>query len=122
VAQAGYMICFNLGQTVRETLHGYSHWPVRPDHFRDLYRVWHDPGWEPTPTEKHLMSLGCSPYVRHVGVWARKLEQATTVRSIESKEAVVVPAGAWLCVAARGSAWGAPYSMDDEAFHARYVS
>jgi len=121
VAQAGYMICFDPGDTVRESLYSYAYWPVRPDHFHDLYKAWDASDWEPTPAQSHLLALGCKPYSRSVGVWAKKLDQATTVQSFESREPVVVPAGAWLCMGGNGSAWGAPYSMSDKAFRARYV-
>ena len=116
LAQAGYMICFDAGDTVRESLYSYAHWPVRPDHFHNLYKAWDAPDCEPTPAQSHLLSLGCKPYSRSVLVWAKKLEQATTVQSIESRQPVVVPAGAWLCMGANGSASGAPYSMATKHF------
>ncbi len=120
VATAGYVICFRSADTVRHGLYDYTHWPVRADHFRDLYRPWDEQDWSPTPSEQHLLSLGCKPCFRHVGVWAKKLTQSMTVQSVESPEAVEVPADAWLCIGAEGSAWGTPYSMPDEEFVSRY--
>ena len=121
VAEAGYMICFEAGEAVRKGLYDYAHWPVRRDHFSDLYKAWDEPGWKPTPAQLHLISLGCRPYYRSLGVWAKRVTQETLVQSIESPRPVVVPRGAWICIGAIGSAWGAPYSMDDESFRARYV-
>ena len=119
-AEAGYMICFRAGEAVRDSLYDYEHWPVQPDHFADLYEPWDEPGWEPTPAQQHLMSLGCQPWCNTAGVWAKKLTEATLVQSVESAEPARVPAGAWLCIASEGSAWGAPYSMDDASFEARF--
>jgi hypothetical protein len=120
VAGAGYMICFEAGSTLREKLYDYPHWPVEPGHFAALYLAWDQPDWFPTPTENHLMSLGCVPYYKAVGVWAKKLEQPLLVQSLESLEPVLVPADTWLCIGAAGAAWGQPYSTTDAAFLERY--
>jgi hypothetical protein len=122
IAVAGYWICFNAGDAVRRSLYEYPHWPVRPDHFQDLYSPWDDPDWQPSPSESHLMTLGCAPYSRKVGVWARRLAAPQAVQTVESEGPVLVPAGAWLCIGAKGSAWGTPYSMSDEAFCSRYLA
>ena len=120
IAVAGYMICFESGATIRQKLYDYPHWPVEPGHFAALYRAWEGADWFPTPTEDHLLSLGCAPYYKAVGVWAKKLDQPLLVQSLESLEPVLVPGGTWLCIAAAGAAWGHPYSTTDAAFLARY--
>jgi hypothetical protein len=120
VATAGYMICFKSENTVKNKLYAYTHWPVRGDHFIDLYKPWDEEDWIPTPSEQFLLSLGCQPFFHRVGVWAKKLTQPTIVQSVESPEPAEVPVNAWLCIAAAGSAWGTPYSMPDEAFVFRY--
>lgn len=122
VAEAGYMICFEAGHLVRAKLYDYPHRPVRPDHFEALYQLWDEPDWQPTLPEKHLMSLGCDPYYNNGGVWARKLEQDTEVQSTESPRPAIVPAGDWLLIGAKGAAWGAPYSCDEETFFSVYDS
>src|SRR4051794_19808417 len=53
VATAGYMICYDPGKTIRPTLNDYYHWPVRPDHFKQTYQAWDEPGL--SPTAKHLV-------------------------------------------------------------------
>ena len=120
VAEAGCMICFDPGKEMREDLYDYDHWPVRRDHFRDLYSPWDEPDLCPTPARQHLIDLGCSPHYNRGGVWARILSEDTWVESDESTEPVRIPAGARLCIASRGSAWGAPYSMAEEQFRARF--
>lgn len=121
VAEAGFMICFTPGDTVREGLYSYEHWPVQPDYFDDLYEEWDESPQELSPSERHLLSLGCRRYFRKGGVWAKRLCREVCVQSPESPEPVVVPPGAWLCITAQGAAWGAPYSMDEESFSARYI-
>lgn len=120
IATAGYMICFRSENTVKNNLYDYVHWPVRSDHFIDLYQPWSEQAWNPTPSEQHLLSLGCQPCYHRSGVWAKKLSQPRIVQSVESLNPVEVPTDAWLCIAATGSAWGAPYSMPDEEFATRY--
>jgi hypothetical protein len=121
VAEAGSMICFSPGDTMEEGLYDYEHWPVRRDYFDDLYEAWEEMPRELSATERHLVSLGCRPHFRKVGVWAKKLKQETVVQSPESPEPAVIPAGAWLCISAKGAAWGSPYSMDDRDFDSRYI-
>ncbi|HIG39578.1 MAG: hypothetical protein ABGY96_21555 [bacterium] len=119
-ATASYVICFRSEDIVKDKLYDYLHWPVRADHFADLYRPWDEKGWNPTPSEEHLISLGCQPCFHRVGVWAKKLTRPAIVQSVESPEPIAVPANAWLCVGAEGSAWGSPYSTTEEGFVSRY--
>ena len=116
IATAGYMICFSAGWRRRRNLYDYDHWPVAPDHFADLYLEWDEPAWEPKRGEKHLMSLGCKPYYSPVGVWAKELTQPQWIQSVENEKPFEVPAGAWLMIAAKGSAMGAPYWGMDKGF------
>lgn len=122
VAEAGFMICFETTPEPRAALYDYPHWPVNPEHFRGLYVAWEDPAWVPSPVEQQLLALGCRPYTKIGGVWAKRLAAPALVQSTESPDPVLVPTGAWLCLAAHGAAWGAPYSMSDEDFAARYES
>ncbi len=122
VAEAGYMICFEAGHIVRAKLYDYPHRPVRNDHFEALYQPWDEADWQPTLSEEHLMLLGCAPYYNDGGVWAKKLDQDTEVQSTESPRPTIVPAGDWLLIGAKGAAWGAPYSADEETFFSVYDS
>lgn len=117
IAEAGYYILYRPGDQLRDEREAYQHWPVRPDLFHATYKLLDEPGWQPSPQEAHLMSLGCTPYLRTAGVWAKQLSKGATVTSLESVEPVIVPAGAWLCVGYKGE----PYSMRDEDFRVRYI-
>ncbi len=122
IAEEGFFICFRAGDEVNDSLYDYEHWPLHPDHFKDLYEPWEeDKKWEPKDGEKHLLLLGCKPYFRNTGVWAKKLDKEFKLQSPESKGSIYAPVGAWLLIAAKGSAWGAPYSTTDENFRSRYV-
>jgi len=121
VAEAGFMICFDAGDAPRAARYGHSLWPVHPNHFRDIYVPYDDPGWQPSAAQRHLLSLGCRPYRRRVGVWATKLTADRLVQSPESPQPVVVPRGSWLCLGAGGATRGVPYSMDETALRQRYV-
>jgi hypothetical protein len=116
VAQAGYMICYEPGDVVWPALEDYISWPVEPAIFRETYAEWDEPDWEPGKTEAHLMSLGCKPYYKFSGVWAKKLTKETVVQSIESPEPVTVPPGAWVSIGVEGE----PYSVTDRTFYNRY--
>ena len=120
IATAGYMICFSAGWRKRNSLYDYPHWPVAPDHFADLYVEWNDPAWKPKPGQKHLISLGCKSYINIVGVWAKRLAQPQMIQGVEHPQPVLAPKGAWLLLAAKGSALGAPYWVADRVFRARY--
>lgn len=119
VIEAGYIICFKPGDMAQKSLYDYPHWPVRLDHFKDTYKQWDEFDRRLTPAEKHLLSLGCTPYYNAVGVWAKKLEDDMLIQSVESQKPVIVPVGAWLCLGAAGSTLGAPWSMNDEEFYSR---
>ncbi len=116
VAQAGYVICYDPGDVVWPALDDYNHWPCEPYIFRDTYRPWDEPDWKPSPTEAHLMSLGCKPCYKVTGVWAKKLTEETFVQSIESPRPVRVPPGVWIGIGIEGE----PYAMSDRSFRSRY--
>jgi hypothetical protein len=86
-----------------------------------MYVEWDDPTWKPKPGQKHLMSLGCRPYVNAVGVWAKRLEHPEMIWGVEHTQPVEAPAGAWLLLGAKGSALGAPYWVTDPGFRSRYI-
>ena len=116
IATAGYMICFAANWRKKKSLYDYHHWPVASDHFADLYTEFIDPKWKPNRGQRHLMSLGCKPYVNLIGVWAKKLEQSQMIQGVEHDEPFEVPKGAWLLLAAKGSAKGAPYWSSAKGF------
>jgi len=117
VATAGYYIAYQTGEAPGKPLDAYSPRPIEPHIFRETYAPWREPDWTPTPTEAHLYKLGCKPYYKTVGVWARRLKEPTLVQSLESKKPSLAPAGAWLCI---GSA-GEPWTVTDEWFRSRYL-
>ena len=118
VADGEYVICYDTGDHVGGRFEDYHRWPIRKDIFDRDYRIWDEVGWMPIPAQLHLMSLGCLPYYKIAHVWAKELVQDTPVRSLESPEPVLIPAGAWLCIGTEGE----PYSMDKETFHSRYYT
>ena len=120
IATAGYMICFAAGWRKKKSLYDYHHWPVAPDHFADYYVELDDPHWKPRRGQSHLLSLGCKPYINPVGVWAKKLERPQMIQGVEHEQPFEVPQGAWLLLAAKGSARGAPYWVADKAFQDRF--
>ncbi len=83
IALAGDMICYTPGDHIRPSLDAYDHWPVEPDIFKQTYRAWHEWDWQPTPAEQHLMDMGCKPYYKVAEVWAKKLDEAAYVQSLE---------------------------------------
>lgn len=117
VATAGYMIAYVAGEELKASLDEYEPRPIEPDIFKTTYKLWDDRTWKPSQTERHLIQLGCKPYYKMVGVWAKKLAQSTLVRSMESPRPSVAPAGAWLCIGVAGEPW----SVTDEWFHTRYL-
>jgi hypothetical protein len=117
IAQAGYMVCYRPGDKVRIHLDSYNQWPVEPEIFADTYRAWDEPLWTPTPTEKHLMDLGCMPYYKATGVWAKKLEEPAYVQSLEQNEPELVEPGHYVAIGAHGE----PYCMGDDTFAQRYT-
>lgn len=115
-ADKGDIMLYAPGEQLHENIDDYDHWPVRADLFRQTYARWDDMTWQPTPTQKYLMSNGCLPYYRKRGVWALMLPISIYIQSLESPEPVVVPAGRWLAIGAEGE----PYHMNDESFRERY--
>lgn len=115
--KVGDFICYNPGDEYHENPDEYDHWPVRRDIFIKNYKPWDEQDWKPNPAEKHLLSLGCQPYYKFLGVWAQRLHQPRYVQSLESPEPVEVPPGRWLIIGVEGE----PYSTDDEDFRSRYL-
>jgi hypothetical protein len=117
VAKAGYYIAYAPGKMFHKNLDDYDPRPIEPHIFQATYRPWRDPNWKPTATEKHLMKMGCKPYYKTAGVWAKRLKHETWVQSIESSKPVLAPVGAWLCVGTEGEPW----TVTDEWFQERYI-
>jgi hypothetical protein len=117
VAEQGDIICYTPGTVVHENLDEYEHWPVKARLFKESYKRWDEPNWQPNPAEIHLLTKGCRAYYKAVGVWALKLPLGIYVQSLESPEPVVVPAGRWLCIGIQGE----PYNMNDANFRVRYI-
>lgn len=115
-ADRGDILLYTPGDVLHDELDDYEHWPVRADLFRQTYSRWDDMTWQPSVTEKFLLSKGCLPYYRKRGVWALKLPISIYIQSLESPEPVVVPAGRWLAIGPEGE----PYHMNDESFRKRY--
>ena len=105
------------GSFPRENLDDYDHWPVRRDLFRQNYRAWNEPGWKPNAAELHLITHGCRPYYKKVGVWAQCLQHPMYVQSLESPRPALIPPGRWLCIGVQGE----PYHMNDREFRSRYI-
>ncbi len=117
VAHAGYMICYDTGRgNVRDHLDAYPHWPVEPRIFLKTYRKWDDDTWTPDPAEQHLLKLGCKPYYKHAGVWAKKLKYPQWIQSLESIEPILIPVGGWITIGIDGE----PTSMTEYEFRKRY--
>ncbi|MDX1992266.1 MAG: hypothetical protein SF029_07745 [bacterium] len=116
IAQAGYLICYRPGDHVRPRLDDYEHWPVEPSVFSKTYRQWDRPDWEPNAAVRHLMRLGCQPYYKCAGVWAKRLTQDALLQSMEHRRPVLVEAGEYVAVGVDGE----PYSMGEKTFHSRY--
>lgn len=117
VAEAGYYIAYRAGDDLRARLEDYSPRPIRPDIFKISYAPWNDIKWKPSPTETHLLNLGCQPYYKRVGVWAKRLTTEALVQSMESREPSIVPPGAWVCVGIQGEPW----STTGEWIRSRYI-
>ncbi len=117
MADPGDIICYNPGDTVKNNLDEYEHWPVQKDVFKKTYKPWNDPTWRPNLSEAQLMQHGCRPYYKFAGVWALRLPLSIYLQSLESPQPVIVPKGRWLCIGADGE----PYHMTDESLHTRYI-
>jgi len=116
VAEAGYAICYRAGEVIQPTRDDYYHWPVDPYIFDDTYRPWDQREWQPTPTEEHLMELGCRPYYKLASVWAKEVTHSLWMQSPEHREPVQVEPGRFLVIGARGE----PYTMGVDEFYSRY--
>ena len=118
VAHAGFMICYDVSDGVRRgRLDAYTHWPVEPGIFLKTYRKWDGrTAWTPNAAEKHLLDLGCKPYYKHAGVWAKKLDKPQWIQSLESIEPILIPPGGWITIGVEGE----PTSMTEYEFRQRY--
>lgn len=122
VAEAGYLICFAAEHGLHTALYDYPHWPAAPEWFAAHYDPVDDPSWAPTAAQRHLMSLGCMPYVRRGGAWAKRVTRATKVQSAENPTPVIVPPGTWVCALVDSGVVQGFWAMDDGSFHRRYES
>ena len=113
----GDFICYRPGTEARDNADDYDHWPVRRDIFFKNYKAWDDPDWQPNPAERHLLSTGCQPFYKALGVWAQRLHHPQRVQSLESPIPAVISPGYWLIIGVEGE----PYSMSDESFRGRYA-
>jgi hypothetical protein len=117
VAHTGFMICYDASDNVvRGSLDAYNHWPVEPRIFVKTYRKWDTTLWRPNRAEKHLMELGCKPYFKHAGIWAKRLKQPQWIQSLESIEPILVPKDGWIAIGIEGE----PMSMAEREFRSRY--
>lgn len=116
VVEAGYMICYAPGEKRHADLDAYEHWPVEPGIFENTYSPWDEPVKDLPPAAKKLMKLGCEPYYKSSGVWARKVDAPCYIQSLESEEPFRVEAGWYVIIGADGE----PYSMTEAAFTSRY--
>jgi hypothetical protein len=116
IAIAGDMICYVPGDHIRPTLDAYDHWPVEPEIFDQTYRFWDEWDWQPSPAEQHLMDMGCKPYYKVAKVWAKQLDEAAYVQSLEQNEPQPVKPGNYVVIGPKGE----PYSMDHRTFIQRY--
>ena len=113
----GDFILYTPGDKYHPDPDEYDHWPVRSDIFFKNYRPWDEPEWKPNEAEQHLLDLGCYPYYKIEGVWAQRLRQSRKAQSLESPEAIEVPAGRWLIIGSKGE----PYNNTDDEFRKRYI-
>lgn len=116
-ASAGDVIVYDPMGECHDRLLDYSHWSVKPDIFRDTYKKWDEPNWEPNCASKFLMEHGCRPYYKAVGIWAKLLRRPVYVQSLESAVPQRVHAGVWLAIGQNGEPW----HMTDTSFRQRYV-
>jgi hypothetical protein len=115
-ATAGYIIAYVPGDSVKTALTDYDPRPIEPQVFALTYSPWDEPDWQPTPSQAHLLSLGCKPYYKIAGVWAKQLKRPTLVQSLESEVPATAPVGAWLCIGTAGEPW----SVTADWFQTRY--
>ena len=117
VAKAGYYIAYSPGDVLKQNLDDYDPRPIEPHIFKETYRPWKEPDWKPSRVERYLMKMGCKPYYKTAGVWAKRLKHETWVQSIESSKPALAPVGAWLCVGTAGEPW----TVEDRWFRERYI-
>jgi hypothetical protein len=115
IAQAGYMICYTVGDEAKARLSDYEHWPVEAAIFAKTYKLW-DEAFEPSPAQEHLLQYGCKPYYKAAGVWAKTLEEDIYIQGVEHEKPVLVAKERVLAIGAEGE----PYHMGSETFHDRY--
>jgi hypothetical protein len=116
-AEAGYWIAYAAGEVIKAALDDYKPRPIEPEIFAETYRTWDEPDLQLTSTEAHLRQLGCQPYYKTAGVWAKLLTAETRIQGMESDEPSVAPKGAWLCVGMEGEPW----SITEAWFQAHYL-
>lgn len=116
VASAGYRICYAPSASVYEQLDEYEQWAVDPDIFNKTYKAWDEADWTPSPSEAKLMALGCRPYYKAEGVWAKKLAHDIYMQSLESPSPTLVSSGRVLAIGVDGE----PYAMLESEFEKRY--
>lgn len=116
VAGVGYAICYRAGDIKKAKLDDYYHWPVEPYVFDETYRPWDQRNWKATPTEAHLMELGCRPYYKFASIWAKSIDKPIWMQSTEHVEPVQVESGRYLVIGAKGE----PYTMGVDEFYSRY--
>ena len=117
-AEAGYWIAYAAGKVLKTALDDYKPRPIEPQIFAETYRPWDEPQEQLTPTQAHLQQLGCRPYYKTAGVWAKQLDAETKVQGIESAQPSLAPKGAWLCVGMEGEPW----SITEDWFKTHYLS
>jgi hypothetical protein len=115
IAQAGYMICYIVGDETKPKLSDYEHWPVEAEIFAKTYKPW-DEAFQPSPAQSHLIGNGCKPYYKAAGVWAKTLEEDIYIQGVEHEKPVLVTKERVLAIGAEGE----PYHMGSKTFHDRY--
>ncbi len=115
IAQAGYMICYDTDDKFFTKPEDYDHWPVEPLIFQKTYKAW-DEAFAPTKAQQQLAKIGCKPYYKAVGIWAKSLETGIYIQGLEHEKPVLVPEKRVLAIGTEGE----PYHMGDETFHDRY--
>lgn len=115
-AEAGYWIAYTAGKVLKDILDDYKPRPIEPEIFVETYKPVNNPNWHPTPTQSHLQRLGCQPYYKTAGVWAKQLTVETQVQSMESTEPSLAAKGTWLCIGVEGEPW----TITEDWFQAHY--
>ncbi|MEM9953934.1 MAG: hypothetical protein AAF846_20155 [Chloroflexota bacterium] len=114
-ALAGDMICYNTEGQQFDDVSQYDHWSVKPHIFDTTYADW-DENFQPTLAQRQLLNIGCKPYYKSVGVWAKSLDSDVYVQGLEHDKPVLIPENRVLAIGAEGEPW----AMGDETFHDRY--